>query len=106
MQTNHRKKGENAMSDLNEFLRSRSIAQKIQLESLIVLNRMSLSPGDIVSLGETGTYSLRKEPRGDGELQIGEAVVATGKIVEESGEYYFEVSETVQNLAGKTEENK
>lgn len=84
------------MSNLREFLESNSAAQKIQLESFVVLNRMNLSARDILSLGDAGTYTLEKAQDDEVELQIGESVIAVGKIVEESGEYYFEVSEVFQ----------
>ncbi|MAG13631.1 MAG: hypothetical protein CMN78_03430 [Spirochaetales bacterium] len=85
------------MGDVNGFLKTNQAARRIQLESIIVLHRAELSPRDILSLGESGRYVLDTEANEGYELQIGESVVALGEIVEDEGEYYFEISEVVEN---------
>lgn len=81
------------MSDLNKFLQTSPVSERMKLESLVVLHRTKLSPKGILALGQEGVYSPGINSEQTAELQIGESVVATGKIIEDSGEFFFEVSE-------------
>ena len=92
------------MRNLNEFLDSAAIAKKVRLPSLIVLQRMGLSPREILAMGDAGSYTAALKNDSIVELQIGESIVATGIIIEESGESYFEVHE-VFHSDKKEEEN-
>ena len=93
------------VSNVKEFLNSAPITKKVRLPSLIVLQRMGLSPREILSIGDAGSYTAAIVNDGNVELQIGESVVATGNIVEDSGEYYFEVTEVFHSSDEKKEEN-
>ena len=86
------------MNELKSFLDSHPAADRILLDSLVVLQRIDLSPGQLLSLGDVGAYAPIVDK--NVELQIGESVVAVGNIVEDSGEYYFEVSEMLENMGG------
>ena len=94
------------MRPLKTFLESNPTAEHIRLESLVVLHRTHLSPKDILSLGEIGSYTLSANPEEKIELQIGESVVAEGDIVEEAGEYYLEVSKVFHDSVEKKEQQK
>lgn len=83
------------MSELKQFLQTSPSAERITLDSLVVLHRTKLSPKGILALGQEGSYSPDIQPDQTAELQIGESIIATGKIVEDGGEYYFEVSEVL-----------
>lgn len=84
---------EKNLKELATFLDSHPAADKILLDSLVVLRRMEMSPKQLLSLGNVGTYTQTTE--NEVELQIGESVIALGKLVEDSGEYYFEVNQVI-----------
>jgi hypothetical protein len=86
------------VNELKSFLDSHPAADRILLDSLVVLQRIDLSPGQLLSLGDVGAYTPIVDK--NVELQIGESVVAVGSIVEDSGEFYFEVSEVLENMGG------
>ena len=65
------------MSELNEFLQKSPVAERIKLESLVVLHRTKLSPKGILALGQEGRYSPGIKPEQTAELQVGESVVAS-----------------------------
>ena len=92
------------MRHLKTFLETNPTAEHIKLESLVVLHRTQLSPKDLLSLGETGSYAVSANSEEKIELQIGESVVAEGEIVEEAGEYYLEVSQVFHDPAEKKEQ--
>jgi hypothetical protein len=86
------------VNELKSFLDSHPAADRILLDSLVVLQRIDLSPGQLLSLGDVGAYTPIVDK--NVELQIGESVVAVGSIVEDSGEFYFEVSDMLENMGG------
>ena len=92
------------MKPLKTFLETNPSAKQIKLESLVILHRAQLSPKDILSLGEKGSYTLSANPEERMELQIGESVVAEGDIVEDTGEYYFEISKVFHDSVEKKEQ--
>ena len=89
------------MNKLMEFLKTRPVAERICLDSLIIPYRTKLSPRQIMALGETGTFSLDLNEKL--ELQVGGSVIAEGKIVEDDGNFYFEVDEVLERSKGVQE---
>ena len=91
------------MDILRQFLEESRAAKRIQLESLLVVHRTKLSPRGIVALGETGTYSIDAGAGETVELQVGESVVAEGTILEDSGEFFFEVTDVFYGAENREE---
>ena len=92
------------MNALENFLGTSPVAKRIRLESMLVVHRTKLSPRGIVVLGEAGAYSFELGAGESVELQVGESVIAEGTILEDSGEFYFEVSDVFNGSQNNKEE--
>lgn len=80
---------------LDKFLSESPIAQRVRLQSRVVLKRMSLSPRELVDIRETGKLGPLDASDLICELQIGTHILTLGKIIKRRGEYYFKVLEEV-----------
>jgi hypothetical protein len=80
------------MNDLGRFLADSPIAERVSLQTYLVLDRMRLSAGDIEGIRRAGSY----EPSVPSicELEAGGQVIASGKIVKRRGKYFLKVIET------------
>jgi len=78
---------------LDRFFSESAIAEKIRLESRIVLQRTKLSPGDLVEISKKKEYGPVPQDERLCELEVGGLVLAKGRIVKKRGEYYFKVTE-------------
>jgi hypothetical protein len=95
-------------SRLQDFLEKSEIAQMVKLNSRVVLQRMILSPGDIVSIKKQGEYGPIPKEEELCEFVAGGQVLANGRIVKKRGKYYFKVLKTYIGTdvkGGSTDEN-
>ncbi len=79
--------------DLRLFFQHSPIAEKVRLKGRIVVQRTSLTPGEVQALRERGAYGPIPKPDQVCELEVGGKTIARGKIVRRRGEYYFKVLE-------------
>ena len=71
------------------FLDNSPIAKKVKLKCEIILQKTRLSANDILEIKRSGVYDSISEKEKICELKIGGVVLAHGKIVKKSGEFYF-----------------
>jgi len=79
------------MTELERFLAESAVAERVDLPTLLVLDRMRLSAGDIDGIRAAGAYEA--SPGSTCELEAGGQVLASGKIVKRRGKYFFKVME-------------
>ena len=76
------------MSDnLDQFLKKSPLANRIKLEGKVVVHRTRLRPRDIAGFRQQGFYQVQEAETCT--LTIGSQIIASGKIIERDGEYYF-----------------
>ena len=74
------------------FLQDSPLARRIKLPARIIVQRTSLSPGELMQIKEQGDYGPVPGEEEICELEVGGEVIARGKIVKKRGEYYFKRS--------------
>lgn len=72
-----------------DFL-STPLARKVKAESAVILQRVNLSPADLLQIKRDKEYTIPKSEE-ICELEAGGQILAEGKIVKRKGEYYFKV---------------
>jgi hypothetical protein len=83
-----------AESELEAFLKSSSLAERIKADARIVIRRFRATPSRLQSAVASGRLELEAEPIC--ELVVGERLIARGEIVQEKGESRFKVTEVVE----------
>ena len=78
---------------IDRFFSESKIAEKVHLETRIVLQRTKLSPGDLVQISKKKEYGPVPQNERLCELEVGGLVLAKGRIVKKRGEYYFKATE-------------
>jgi hypothetical protein len=86
------------MDKLEQFLAESPIAEKVALPTQVILNRLSMSPGEAASVIDGGSFSpsglaLREKGEETCELEAGGQCIARGRIVHRRGGIYFKVIE-------------
>ena len=81
------------------FLVESKMAEKIKLDTKVVIQRTTLSPQDLIRIQKAGEYGPVPFKEQICELEAGGQVLAKGKIVKKRGEYYFKVIENYEELA-------
>lgn len=76
---------------LKEYLKSSAIAEKVQLESNVILHRQELSAEDLMNIESEGEFSVGIKDNEQYELEVNGLTVATGRIIKKKGEHYFKV---------------
>ena len=82
---------------LKQFLDSSAIAAKVKLSPEVVVQRLLLTPGEILEIRRAGRYGPVPEKERICELEVGGQVLARGKIVRRRGEYYFKILDKIDS---------
>ncbi len=82
-----------------------AIAKRVKLAGRVVVQRTCLSPTDLSVLKERESYGPIPKREEICELELGDQVIARGRIVKRRGEYYFRVQEML-STTGNGEEDK
>ena len=77
---------------IQNFLEDSSVAKKVKVKGKIILQRMKLTANDIIKMKQNKSYGAIPKKEQICELEIGNQVLAKGKIVRKKGEYYFKVT--------------
>ncbi len=78
---------------LKDYLKTSPIAESVELETNVILNRVKLSTDDVIEMKKKGKFSVDLSKRDTYELEVNGLVIAKGRIVKTKGEFYFKVSE-------------
>jgi hypothetical protein len=78
---------------LKQFLDSSTIAEKVKLSPEVVVQRLSLTPAEILGIRKEGRYGPVPEKERICELEVGGQVLALGKIIRRKGETFFKILE-------------
>ena len=70
------------------------VAEKVKLDTRVVLHRTRLSPEDVAVIRQSKEYGPIPRREQICELEAGGRALARGKIVRRGGEYFFKVSES------------
>ena len=81
------------------------IAKRVKLPGRVIIQRTRLSPRELAVLRDRNSYGPITKREEICELEVGDQLLARGKIVRRHGEYYFKVRE-VQSTADNGEEEK
>ncbi|MBA7682456.1 hypothetical protein ES703_90806 [subsurface metagenome] len=82
------------------------VAEKVKLDTRIVLHRTRLSPEDMAVIRQSKEYGPIPREQEVCELEVGGQVIARGRIIRKKGAWYFKVRETAEKERKQGEENE
>lgn len=82
-----------------DFLWTSPVAEKVKLESNVVLHRKKLSAGELVNIEAEGHFRSKDNRDGEYELEVNGLSIARGTIIRKKGEYYFKVKEMNEEVS-------
>lgn len=78
---------------VKKFLSQSPLAEKVKVDSKVVLERLKFSAADLDEIRSRGDFSVDNRKESVVELEANGITVALGKIVKKKGESYFKVTQ-------------
>jgi hypothetical protein len=78
---------------MKNFLKQSALAQKIFVDTEVILSRSVLKPEDLERKLPSGEMELLLPQEGLYELEVHGQVIALGRIVRRWGQYFFKIKE-------------
>ena len=91
------------MGSVSEFLTSSPLSERIRMAGDVVVYRESMSGKRIADALKSGSLVETDEGESTTVLEIGGEILASGKIVQKKGRWYFQVQRMAEPISKEDE---